>query len=364
MSRHAFLQRNMVIVTLLSLIAIAQTAWWVIFQVQEGRRLRAEQQFLWEQQIVLMETFMEAHPDSAVFEVDRAAQHFPDLLIDEKTGSVVVRPDARQALKDLAYGRVRMFASEGAFFVLLILAGVVYVYWTARREAQNEQLQSNFVHAISHELRTPVSSLNLSLETLELRSLDSEQQKRLLERMSRDLQRLNDQIDYLMRAQSLARGELHLSVVPQNLSVLVEEAVHYYSPMFEHKGIELHADIEPDVQAATDGPHFAIMLRNLIDNALKHAEASRVQVILRGKPNSVHIEVRDDGRGIPHNLHRRIFQRFYRPGGEDRRSSQGAGLGLYLVREFAQTLGGRAYVKSEGHNRGSTFIIELPRNHG
>jgi signal transduction histidine kinase len=362
MPRHPLLQRNLVIITLLSLIAIAQTAWWVIFQVQEGRRLHDEQAHIWRQQIAVVEAIMEAHPDSADTYLEPVAKHFTDLKVDPELGSVVVRQEAREALNDLAYGRIRMFASEGAFFILLIVAGIAYVYWTAAREAQSERLQLNFLHAVSHELRTPVSSLNLSLETFEMRELQPAQKAELLERMRQDLDRLNGQIDYLLRAQSLVRGELHLRPVDQDLTRLTREAVEFYRPLFEQKGIELTTDIEHDVHLKTDGPHYVIMVRNLIDNAFKHADAERVGVRLRSEDKGVRLEVADDGRGIPHNLHRRIFQRFFRPGSEDRRTTHGAGLGLYLVQQFAQTLGGRSYVSSEGHGRGSTFVIELPRS--
>jgi two-component system, OmpR family, sensor histidine kinase SenX3 len=346
---------------LLSAVATAQLSWWVIFQVREGTRVAHIQTQLWAQQLDLARE--RAHDFATEDKAGYAAwltQAFPDLEQDPR-GRVVVRNAALHRLDRMARDRVRMFVSEGIFFSLLLLLGVLYMYWILRRELLFERRQSAFLAATSHELKTPITSLRLYLDTLVERDLPLPQQREMLATMRKDLERLTDLIQRLLQAQALIGGKLPAKLEKTDLSAETRIVMDEVYGRFDLKGFQVRSRLEPDLIALAHPERWRGLVRNLLENAFKYSpDGGVIEIILLQRGHLAQLEVTDQGIGIPPAELERIFGRFYRVGNEDTRRAAGTGLGLYLVREIAESFGGKATAASAGEGKGATFTVTVP----
>ncbi|WP_390175927.1 sensor histidine kinase [Rhodopirellula europaea] len=256
------------------------------------------------------------------------------------------------------WGAVRNDSTSGMFWVMLgagapllvaILAGVI-AYLTLSVKAFNlNRRQSNFIDSVTHELKSPIASLKLYLQTMTRHDVSVEQQKEFHLIMLEDVERLDSLINHLLDAARVERGgeayeasdlclETVLSKCAQGACVrykMPPETVRVHCP-----AIHVHA---PVVQ-------IEILFRNLIDNAIKYGGSPpKVELTAVCSPSGdVTVSVLDNGTGIPANLRRKVFGRFVRLGSELERSKQGTGLGLYLVRNITHALGGRINIQ-DGH---------------
>jgi signal transduction histidine kinase len=249
----------------------------------------------------------------------------------------------------------------GSLLFLLLIGGLVLIVILLLREVRLNERQSNFVSAVTHELKTPVASLRLYLDTLEYRELPEGRQKEFYRTMRQDLDRLNGTINNVLDAAlytdhpvqdprpldlaRLARRTIDLTLTRHQLP---REAIRYEGPS------KLY--LAGDVQA------LETAVLNLLDNAVKYSRDGvkiEVEVWSHGD-GQAHLLVRDHGMGIPRTQLPFIFTRFYRIGSEVRRSRTGTGLGLFIVRSVVKGHRGAITADSPGPNRGSTFTISLP----
>ncbi|MCG6926580.1 MAG: HAMP domain-containing histidine kinase [Acidobacteria bacterium] len=249
----------------------------------------------------------------------------------------------------------------GSLLFLLLIGGLVLIVILLLREVRLNERQSNFVSAVTHELKTPVASLRLYLDTLEYRDLPKGRQKEFYQTMRQDLDRLNGTINNVLDAAlytdhpvqdprpldlvRLARRTIDLTLTRHQLP---REAIRYEGPSTLY--------LAGDVQA------LETAVLNLLDNAVKYSRDGvkiEVEVWTHGD-GQAHLLVRDHGMGIPRTQLPFIFTRFYRIGSEVRRSRTGTGLGLFIVRSVVKGHRGAITVDSPGPDRGSTFTITLP----
>ncbi|MDE3198608.1 MAG: HAMP domain-containing histidine kinase [Acidobacteriota bacterium] len=254
----------------------------------------------------------------------------------------------------------------GMLLLLVILAGVVLNTVFLVREIRRNEQHDAFINAVTHELKTPIASIRLYVETLQTRAVDEEKRRQFYRTILQDSDRLLSTIEQILRT-----GRIGSSRRPANLSqvslgdVVVKcierakvlhhlpaEAIEYAPP----------AAAEGDLRIAGDLDEVSAAVSNLLDNAVKYSGAgARVQVRLsRGGDRLAEIRVIDNGPGIPGSELKRIFKRFYRVGGPLAARVKGTGLGLYIVRSVARRHGGRAWAESAGPGRGSTFILQFP----
>jgi signal transduction histidine kinase len=354
-------RRHFVLFTILTLFAVAQLTWWIVFQLHEGKRVTATQQNFWFQQQQIATDRLTTQ--GATPEFDRWLAHFyPDL---GRSGEIiVVRADAWRRLDELAGGRMRMFIGEGVFFALLLLVGVLYMYRTLQEEIAVEHRQTVFLSATSHELKTPITSIRLYLDTISSRELPAEKRGELLSRMSTDLDRLNDLIERLLLAQAVVNPARRLELSPLDVSEETQRVMEEIQRRLDRKKFTLNVDLDYGLVALADGDRWQLVVKNLVDNALKYSpQGGSIDVYLTSDKGTIRLAVTDTGTGFAAEERDRIFERFYRIGSEDTRQTKGTGLGLYLVREIADSFGGRAYAESPGIGQGSTFSVELPEYH-
>jgi signal transduction histidine kinase len=254
---------------------------------------------------------------------------------------------------------IAQYIGEGATFLLLTLAGAVFVYRATRRQIRMNAQQQNFMMAVTHELKTPIAVAKLNLETLGRHELDREKQQKIIRSALQETNRLNDLCNNILLSSQLEAGGYEVNRETCNLSKLAEEIVHAFRQRFPSR--EIVASVEADIHAEADMLMMRLAMNNLLDNALKYApEDKPIRVRLSAVGNQAEFAVQDEGPGIPDSEKARIFERFYRIGQESTRSSKGTGLGLYLTRKIVEDHHGSIFVQ-DNLPQGSTFIIRMER---
>jgi signal transduction histidine kinase len=240
----------------------------------------------------------------------------------------------------------------------MIVAGIALNTIFLVREIRRNEQHDAFINAVTHELKTPVASIRLYLETLQTREIDDTRRSEFYAIMLADSDRLLATIEQVLRAGRLGRVRLHHT--PVDLNTVAFECVdlarkRHHLP---DEAVTLRDDA-PHAVVLGDADELRAAISNLIDNAVKYS-AGDVQIAVRLEnmdEGTVALRVADRGVGIPEGQLKHIFKRFYRiPGSR----IKGAGLGLFIVKSVAKRHGGQAYAASEGLGRGSTFTLQLP----
>ena len=252
------------------------------------------------------------------------------------------------------------------FFVLIITGLVLNTTFLVREIRRNEQHDA-FINAVTHELKTPLASMRLYLETLKSREVPEARRQEFYDIMLADGDRLLHTVEQVLHAGRTAQKKRALNLSVIDLGQLVQECLeiarlrHGLDP-----GAIRYAESPGAAGAAVvagDRDELRAAVTNLVDNAVKYSDKGvRVSVELDA-PDERHVAVRvtDSGIGIHRNQLKRIFKRFYRVPGHFMARFKGTGLGLFIVRSIVERHGGRVYAESEGLGRGSTFTIQLPR---
>ena len=251
----------------------------------------------------------------------------------------------------------------GTILSLVIIAGlIVFTVFLVREIRKNEQHDS-FINAVTHELKTPVASIRLYLETLQSRELDEAKRREFYRIMMEDSDRLLHTIDQVLRAGATGSILRRSSKVPLDLGQIARECVELARTRF-HLGPDALEYVEHtrDATVLGDSEELKAAVWNLLDNAVKY---SRDEVKIRVELDSVHnhrvaVRVTDHGVGISPPELKRIFKRFYRIPASVAVRTKGSGLGLFIVRSVAKKHGGKAFAESAGQGQGSTFTLQLP----
>ncbi len=269
-------------------------------------------------------------------------------------------PGRWHELLDEYRGRIVMMVSEGSFFAIMLFVLLWLLVRTLQREAELERRHRNFLSAITHELKSPLASMRLSLETVLSGRASGDRREHFLGNALNDTERLQDLVQKVLEVTRYDRGggRLELSRVP--LSDVVEEATAAFAPRARLKGGEVDVDVEPDVWGRGDQEALRIVVSNLLENAVKYGgRPPRVRVTLAVADGSAVLDVRDNGAGIPADDVSLVFERFFRGGDEMTRTTEGTGLGLYLVRQIVTAHHGVVRVAETGPG-GTTFRVTLP----
>lgn len=250
--------------------------------------------------------------------------------------------------------------SVGSVSLACVLAGViVYLIQLVRATTLNRR-QSNFVDSVTHELKSPIASLKLYLQTLARRQVDEAQRDDFHRYMLADVERLDQLINHLLDAARVERRDPAERHQECHLDELVAQCAATIRARYELPTDAITVDAEPVVIEANP-VDLTIVFRNLIDNAVKYGGSPpEVCVVVRIIGGRGRIYITDNGPGIPRKLRRKIFGRFVRLGNELERSRQGTGLGLYLVRTVVRSLGGTIRVRDRRGQSGTEFEVSFP----
>lgn len=337
---------------------VAQVAWWLWFQNDYISSVAAATEAAWRDDAVLANALLAF--DSAL--ADELSSSHPHLLLQD--GRFVVDEALLSEFHAEQRGHLRMFRFEGVFFVLVVLAGLWVLARSLLVARELEQRQRNFLLAVTHEFRTPISTLRLLIETLQLRPNTQQRLGEYLERMQRELTRLESSSDKVLASARLEQTVGPRELRPVDLNVAVRDVVAKYRVGLETRGAQLEVSYSPaPLLVDLESSAFEMVLTNLLDNAVKYSDGPlkpvRLEVARRGRQAT--LIVADEGIGVPAHEAQKIFERFYRPGSEMNRRSQGVGLGLHLVKNVVAVLGGSVrHEPNLARGRGSLFVVSLP----
>ena len=253
----------------------------------------------------------------------------------------------------------------GVIFFGLIIAGLsVNTVFLVREIRRNEQ-QDSFLNAVTHELKTPIASIRMYLETLESRQLDEPRRREFYRIMLEDTDRLLGTVEQVLKAGEARQRSNRKNWQELDFSELVKSALdltrlrHHLTP----ENLRFGAAPQEGLLVLGNPEELRTVVFNLFDNAVKYSGDSREIVVDVRTPDidTVLLSVHDLGIGIPRSELKRIFHRFYRATNPLAGQVKGTGLGLFIVRSIARRHGGDVYAESEGEGRGSTFTVRLPR---
>lgn len=249
--------------------------------------------------------------------------------------------------------------AEGIVLLVAILVGtyVIFIFW--RRQAALNRAQRHFINQVTHELKSPLASIQLHLETIEMRRPEGDQLQSFVNLMQVDTDRLGGLISNLLSAGKLEHKESSLNLHVGNFSQAVENYLRLKQSDINDIG-KLEWEIEPGLMAKFDSEMIETVLRNLLENALIYADGPpSVQINLTRDGSMAHLSIADQGRGIDPKYRKKVFNMFYRIRRGDR-SVRGSGLGLFIVRNAIKRHNGKVWVKSAGPGFGSTFHLTIP----
>lgn len=286
-------------------------------------------------------------------------------LTDEKVeiaAQLGASPEFVEELHQQEISRQVMVGSEGVMFLLLILVGIWLIY---RAVAQAERLrrhQENFLMAVTHELKTPLASMAIYVDTLESPRIPEEKKKTVLPRIRQDIKRLERLVENILQAGRFDSSGYRPDRSRVELDKMLESLLDRLVRDWPNVRIHVERDIESGVEANVDGPVIKRAVSAVLDNAIKYAgrPEAHITVRLHRRDDRGEITIADRGIGMEEKELKLIFERFYRVGDELTRGSEGTGLGLYLCREMIRAHGGRIRARSGGSGKGTEFTINLP----
>ena len=226
------------------------------------------------------------------------------------------------------------YIAEGVTFLILIFVGAFFVYRSTSKQFRVQLQQQNFMMAITHELKTPISVAMLNLETLQKYQLDAEKQKKLIRMTLQETSRLDTLINNILVSSQLEGGGYVFSKEELDFSSLFKDCIRDAKTRYpERNFIE---DIEPEIEIAGDPLLLQLLISNLIENAVKYSPKEKPIICkLNRSGKDVRMNIIDEGIGIADTEKTKIFEKFYRTGNESTRKTQGTGLGLYLCSKIA-----------------------------
>jgi two-component system sensor histidine kinase CiaH len=307
----------------LVIYVVLQFVWWEVLLVKQTRQIAEEQKKI-------------------------SALHFANKnLLEENL----------QEIESKKNHRLWMHVGEGTAFLILLSMGVLKIYNTRKKENELARLQSNFLLSVTHELKSPLASVKLQLQTLQKHKLDELTQNKLLQKALSDNERLLRMIDNILLA-SRAENENNILQLKrinlnENLNKLIQQA-------FEESKQRIKLDIDEAIFVEADEQFLSIIFSNLIENALKYSPVnSNIEIQTKQEGNKTIVYVKDEGAGIADREKQMVFNKFYRIGNEETRSAKGTGLGLYIVKSLT-TLHNIQISISDNKPKGTVFTLVFP----
>jgi len=344
--------------TALALVVVSavQVGWWLFDQRAYTIEKAQAERALYDEQLRAAKALL----DSGVSEA-RIRELLPAVRVSGREASL--DPGIEQALLTEAQHRINQYAWEGSFFLLALAVCIAVIARALRAEARVHEEQNNFLALVSHQFKTPLASLQLSLETMALRTLAPEQARTLIERMLADLNRMELMVTQILESARLERGRVELKSEPVELAGAVAHVLGALEERARAQRIALTSEVAPGIYVLADPLALDVIVRNILENALAAVSpvgGGSIQLAARSADGEVTLAVRDSGVGFRPADGARLFEKFTRlhPGGGS--GHYGTGLGLYIVARLMQLAQGRVSAESAGLGQGACFSLTWP----
>lgn len=259
--------------------------------------------------------------------------------------------------------QIALLALGAIFFALIITGLILNTIFLVREIRRNEQHDA-FINAVTHELKTPIASLRLYLETLKKREIPAEQRQEFYDLMLTDTDRLHKMVEQVLYAGCTRDRRRNLVLSKVRLNKLLQDSAEIVRARYNLRNGEITLPATKDeIRVRGDALELQVAFTNLFDNAVKYSKDNvDIEVEVENENEKrVAVKIKDKGIGISPGELKRIFRRFYRPANRFTRKIKGTGLGLSIVQEVVKKHGGRIYAISDGEGKGSTFIVRLPK---
>jgi signal transduction histidine kinase len=343
-------------VLLLVVVSAVTVGYWLFDQHQRGAEKTAAVVRLYDQQSAAARTLL-----SAGVPVQRIQELFPDLAVS--ADQVVLAPQRQAELLHEQHQRLTQYLWEGGFFLCALFGCIGVIFAALRAETRILNEQEQFLALVSHQFKTPLASLQLSLETMNLRQLPPERLKALTDRMLSDLTRMETMVGQILDSSRLSHGRMELKREPVLLEAAVSRVVSQYLERAQTDHISIQSHVAPQLQVLSDPIAVDAVVRNVLENALAAVApvgGGKVTLTARALGSEIELAVRDSGIGFRPSDQEQLFRKFSRLNAGAGSSYYGTGLGLFIVQRLMQLSGGRVSASSEGLGRGAEFVLHWP----
>ena len=284
-----------------------------------------------------------------------------DLLTATKIETLTARGviDQKQiaSIEAFATRKTKQYIGEGLTFLLLFLLGAIYVYRSLLKQLKYSTLQQNFMMAVTHELKTPIAVTQLNLETIVKRDLQPEQQQHLIQNTLKETKRLDALCNNILLASQFEMGQYQNNKQMVDLSAITVQCIQSFEERYSNRNCI--PSIDASIQLQGEPLLLQLMINNLLDNANKYAAPeTAIYIDLHAVGTDIELIVKDQGIGIVPEERSKVFDKFYRVGAEQTRTTKGTGLGLYLCKKIVKFHGGNIFVKPN-QPKGSIFVVQL-----
>jgi signal transduction histidine kinase len=343
--------------TALALVAVSavQVGWWLVDQhAYTAERVRAARAAYTEQVDAAQSLLDSGTPGVRVREL------LPAITV--QNGRAALSPQVATLLTSEQRRRDTQYAWEGAFFLLALAVCIAVIVRALRAEARVHEDQDSFLALVSHQFKTPLASLQLSLETLALRAPPPEAAGRLIDRMLADLARMELMVTQILESARLERGRADFKAEPVQLATAVGRVIGQMEERARAEQVSIASDIAPGLYVVSDALALDVVVRNVLENALtavRSAGGGRIALSARAHNEEVVLSVEDSGVGFAPAEAPRLFEKFTRlhaaAGG-----AYGTGLGLFIVRRLMELAHGRVGAHSDGPGKGARLTLTWP----
>ncbi len=356
---------------LLAALFILQGMWWSLLlwrnsDTEREIQLRVLQERLKRAELTL-EYRMEGAPTASADDIRREAwgvmrPQFPGIVLVPPAG-LQISAKAIDELNSEQNGQRTMVIGEASAFLVVVVLGLGLLIRTYRREAFLALQQSNFLHAVTHEFRSPLQSLQLTLETL-IRRPNPQRARGYADNMLEDIARLDSLVDNVLAVGRLEAEPFRAHTQIVEMKPAIEAVVDRFSLAHPTEAERIEMELVEELLGEADPTTLEPVVRNLLENALKYGEGKPVSLRLDQDSGYVRLTVRDSGRGLKADELPHLFNRFWRAGDERVRTAPGTGLGLFLTRELLKAQGASITAHSDGPGKGSSFRVMWPMASG
>lgn len=345
-------------------------AWWAVYfhranaAVREATlaTLTAEARLAAQRLAQGEEGTLPATLELAPFPLDADAGAYPSAVVERehvRVMAVVVAPAERRRLEAEARKKALMLAGEGSLLIGLLFVIHFALYRMLAIEWRLNRQRDAFVHAVTHELRSPIAGLRALLQSFQALELEPRERAAFVELGIGELTRLDGMVGNILLSARLEGRGFTPNLAAITPASLVANLVERRRPLFADKGGAVSVDAAP-VEVRFDAEAFETIVGNLLDNALKYGgPAPEVRVCVRRAGRRVEVEVQDHGVGLAADELPHVFEKFYRAPGGERAVAKGSGLGLFIARGLARACGGELSVSSDGPGRGCRFVLAM-----